>query len=352
LPAYGGAASVGQSLIQNMNHDFVVLSSASHVNSSSAGISGIRQIIFKNYGVGAANTLLYYIKCMFYVMVRKYDVVHIHHAESGFITPIIKLRHRTVITFHGTFRRQDPKFSKLTNKFFRFFERLNANYGDKVISVSLSDQQYINKKYKKNIMYIPNGVDNLSAFYKNPKFLEPIKIFFSAARIYEIKGLHLLLDALKDVKLRFSLDVVGDLNQTKSYKRNIVEKSIGMDVTYHGLIKDKLKLYEMISNSNFFVFPSIQEAMSMMLLEVASIGVPLIVSDIQENKDVFSDNEVLFFKSDDELDLKNKIIFALSYPDVMLKKSTAAKIKVDNTYNWSVISDRYSEIYNDLVGRK
>ena len=135
-------------------------------------------------------------------------------------------------------------------------------------------------------------------------------------------------------------------------QRNIVEKSIGMDVTYHGLIKDKLKLYEMISNSNFFVFPSIQEAMSMMLLEVASIGVPLIVSDIQENKDVFSDNEVLFFKSDDELDLKNKIIFALSYPDVMLKKSTAAKIKVDNTYNWSVISDRYSEIYNDLVGRK
>jgi len=58
--------------------------------------------------------------------------------------------------------------------------------------------------------------------------------------------------------------------------------------------------------ARFFVFPSTVGGMSMMLLEVASLGTLLVSSDILEKTTVLPQH-ALFFKSDD--------------PDVLRRKS-------------------------------
>ncbi len=188
---------------------------------------------------------------------------------------------------------------------------------------------YVQKKYGREIDYIPNGIN-----LKNDRLPVPGKnqhrdyIFFAAGRIYEIKGLHLLLTALKNGKPGIPLKIARDIKQVPQYRSQIDELSKGLDVTFLGLIKEKVRLMQLVSEANFFVFPSLTEAMSMMLLEVVSMKTPVIASDIPSNKAIFNDDEVLFFRSNDSDDLSRKIRFALANPEVLEAMAEKAYIKI------------------------
>lgn len=64
LPAFGGAAAVGENIIDQLKDrfDFTVYSVASHTNNKTGPINGIQQIVFRNHGKGSVNTLIYYLK--------------------------------------------------------------------------------------------------------------------------------------------------------------------------------------------------------------------------------------------------------------------------------------------------
>ena len=346
LPAYGGAAAVGESLINRLKeeYDFTVLSSASHTNGE-IELDKVKQIVFKNIGKGGVNTMYYYLRCLVHVLINSYDLIHLHHAESGFITPLLSIRYKVIVTFHGVFRDIDPKFSNFQNKFFRFSEKLNMKYAHKVISVSNPDKEYLERKYKRNIEYIPNGI-NIEQI-KTKFSIE--RIFFAAGRIYQIKGLHLLLESLHSFENNIPVLIAGDLNQVPEYTQKIKKLSDGLQIEYLGLIKSKNKLLNLISESRFFVFPSLTEAMSMMLLEVVSVRTPVIASDIPSNKAVFSNEEVLFFKSGDSNDLSDKIQYALKNPDLMKEKSKLAFLKLQREYNWDVISNEYKKSFIESI---
>jgi glycosyltransferase involved in cell wall biosynthesis len=115
------------------------------------------------------------------------------------------------------------------------------------------------------------------------------------------------------------------------------------------LIKNKVRLFEMIRESSLFVFPSFNEGMSNMLLEVASLGIPIICSDIPENMAVFDKDEVLFFKVGDKDDLAKKISFAYDNYNQMINRAIKAFEKLSNEYRWSIIASKYKETYEKLL---
>lgn len=353
LPAYGGAAAVGENIIDQLknDYDFTVLSIASHTSLKSGHQNGFEQIVFKNHGKSALNTFYYYWKCLFHCLIHKYDLVHLHHASSGFITPILRLKNKVVVTFHGVQTgNSDPKFSIIHNRFFGLAQWLNILCANVVISVSRPDKEVIFNKYKRQIEYIPNGINNVNLPINTSRGVdsEPY-VSFCAGRIYQIKGLHLLLKALKDIAPSTKLVVIGDLKQVKLYEDMIMKLSEGLNVEYLGLIKNKQKLYEILKASILFVFPSLSEAMSMILLEVASLEVPILASDIDSNKAIFSENEMLFFKSDDVKDLISKLQFAINNNEKMKQKASAALVKLKNDFTWQSSAQQYSEIYRRVL---
>lgn len=351
LPAFGGAATVGENIIERLKdqYDITVYASSSHTSLKTGNMNGYRQHVFGNYGKGGFNTLVYYLRSMWHCLFGRYDLVHLHHAESGFITPFLRLRYKVVVTFHGIYRDDytDPKFSGFANKFFKFSERQNIKFASTVVSVSSPDADYILQKYGKAVTYIPNGISlpeeepvsagNREAF-----------ILFAAGRIYRIKGLHLLLEAAQKLELKIKIIVAGDLDQVESYKQEISGLQKGLNVEFAGLIRDKKKLESLIREASFFVFPSLTEAMSMMLLEVVSAKTPVIASDIEPNRAVFNEDEALFFKSGDSADLAEKIAYALKHHEVMTDRARKAYGKLESGYTWDRISEQYSTIYKSL----
>ena len=343
LPAFGGAAAVGESIIDQLKdkYEFTVLSTSSHTTESKKNINGISQIIFRSHGTSWLSSFIYYLKCMFFVMFRRFDLIHLHHGSTGFITPVLRLKYNVVTTFHGVTKKKDPKFSNFQNSFIEFCEKLNVYYSSTVVSVSRPDRDFLKKKFQKEIKYIPNGI-------KIPKEKEKKEnnyLSFAAGRIYQIKGLHFLLDSIQRLNENIPLIVAGDLNQVKQYKSKIIKQSKDLNVKFLGLIKDKEKLLDMVRHSKLFIFPSTTEAMSMMLLEVVSVKTPIIASDIPANRSIFSDEEVLFFKSEDPQDLLDKLKFALLNNEIMKKKALAAFKRLEKSYTWKFISIQYSNIY-------
>jgi len=350
IPATGGAATVGESLIFELKDrfEFEVLSTSSHAQFPV--INGIKQVIFPSFGNSKVNTFYYYIRCVIFVLFQKrYDLIHLHHAESGFITPFLRMKYKVITTYHGMFHGNyiDPKFSTLINKFFRFSQQLNIIFSNSNVSVSKIDSDFMNKKLKKDkIIYIPNGI-NIPGIKEN--VYKSGYISFAANRIYQIKGLHILLEALKALEYKKKLMIIGDITHTPEYSKNIKEKYNSLNLHFTGKVHSKIKLFEIISGSDFFVFPSLKEAMPMMLLEVVSLQIPIISSDILEIKQIFGKDELLFFESGSSKSLAEQINYLESNPNSGVFNSKNAFKKVKRNFCWDKIAEEYSEIYNFLL---
>jgi glycosyltransferase involved in cell wall biosynthesis len=88
--------------------------------------------------------------------------------------------------------------------------------------------------------------------------------------------------------------------------------------------------------------------MAITLLEVAALRIPLIASDIPENRVVLPD-QALFFKSGDVADLRARIEWALSHEAEMKELAAAAYQHVAQHYHWPTIIDTYEQLYDRLL---
>lgn len=350
LPAFGGVASVGENLIEQLKNEyhFTILSISSHTSLKTGYYKGVKQIVFKSFlGKGGLNTAYYYFVSLLYVLLHKFDIAHLHHAASGFITPLIRLKCKIVLTLHASFAEgSDPKFNRLLNYLGMISTKIGIKCANKIVHVSLFDQEIMEKKYKKEIIYIPNGTNLPTLQDKNSD--TPPYLLFSAARIYNVKGLHLLIEAANNLHISKKIKIVGDLDRVPTYKAEILQNMKGLNVDLIGLIKEKSELIELVNQAELFIFPSLHEAMSMMLLEVAAMKVPIIASDIPENKVVFSSEEVLFFKSGDAEDLAEKLTYAFSNMDDLKARAEKAYVKLVNNYTWDKIAQQYRALFQQI----
>lgn len=350
LPAFGGAARTNEYIINRLKnkYSYTIYAIDSHTNEKGL-YNGYNQIVFKSISNSQLNTFIYYWKSLFHCLLkRNYDLILLNHAEAGFITPFLKIKYNVITIVHGVFNKEDEKFNKIVNIFFKFSEILNYKFSDFIVSVSKPDLEYIKSKTNKKVVHIPNGV-NLNEPVSPQKIRYSDYLLFAAGRIYGIKGLHIFLCALKTIKYKGKVLIIGDLNQVPDYKSKTLELSAELNVTHIELLKDRTLLMKYIEAAKLFVFPSLFEAMSNMLLEVASMKTPIVCSNIPGNKAIFNSNEVLFFESKDINDLAGKISWALQNFNQMKTRADNAYQRLGKNHDWSKLARLYQEVYSKLL---
>lgn len=348
LPALGGTAVVGQNIIQQLKdeYEFSVYSTSSHTKADLTS-EGINQIIIKEFPIKKLNIFYYYIASAFHALFKgNYSFIHLHLIDGAYILPLLRLKYKVISTSHGR-PHTVGKWNIFVRWFFLLNERIFLKLSNIITSVSLPLIDEYRKYTKREIFYIPNGINHLD-YNKLRTFDENNYILFAARRIIECKGAHLLLQALQDMKYKGKIKIIGELDQVQSYREEIMSLSQGLNIDFLGLITDKTLLLEYVKNAHVFIFPSLQEAMSIMLLEVASTSTPLICSDIPANKVIFNTTETTFFESGNVEDLKTKILFVLNnYVEAQEMASKAFESLKDN-YTWHKISIKYKELYESF----
>lgn len=360
LPPFGGAANVGDNIIEQLSgeYDFTVYATASHTHHK-GDYKGARQIVFKKFPIRQLNVFYYYLASAVHaVFTRRYDAIHLHQMDGAFILLLLRLRYKVVATSHGLTYRH-AKWSKWSRPYFKVNEWLQARLSNHLTVVSKSLVPHYEKIVPSTrISYIPNGVTAIPPAAVTLSTQD--YILFAAGRIIPTKGLHILLSALrktatgpsKSSASKRKLIVLGDHSQLKDYSRELFDLAAGLDVEFKGLIREKPLLNAWIAGARLFVFPSTYEAMSMMLLEVASLKTPILCSDIIENTDIFDHDEMLFFRSGSETDLADKLGWALAHPAEMQTFADKAYRSLMDKHHWNIIARQYASIFDRLTTRQ
>ena len=129
---------------------------------------------------------------------------------------------------------------------------------------------------------------NLALYPLSPYPANDVPHFLYLGRIMKEKGIDELLAACKELHAQgyaFHLDMVGFYED--EYQGQ-VEELVSMGIaTFHGFQENPLPYYE---NADCVVLPSYHEGMSNVLLEAASVGRPIITSNIPGCMEAVEDN--------------------------------------------------------------
>lgn len=354
FPAFGGSARAGENMMFYLKDEFhfVVFNTNTHTSRKTGTYNGIEQIVYPKFFIGALNTFYYYLRSALHCLWDgSFDVIHVFHVDAAFIIPLLRLRYR-VVSGHRARPQFAAKWSWPVRQYFRFMEWLFFKMpADVITSVSRPVAELFQTRTKRKILFIPNGIvfDEKSEI---PQIEEKDYVLFASGRIIASKGVHLMLEALVKIGYTGRVLVIGNRSHSPEYAKELDEISKSLNILFIDIIKDKQLLMAYLKNAGLFVFPSYHEGMSNMLLEAASARVPLICSDIPENKQVFNDDETFFFETGNSTDLAKKIEQVLSNRPLAVEVAQKAYERLKREYNWKILAEQYSKIYWRLIETK
>ncbi len=281
----------------------------------------------------------------------KYDVVHIHAEGPAFMCWLLKcLGKKVVVTVHGLDHKR-AKWGKLASAYIMMGEKNAVKYADEIIVLSRSVQEYFRSIYKRETVYIPNGVSRPN--FRNDKCIRDRfgigkdNYFLFLGRIVPEKGLKYLIEAFRKVKTDRKLVIAGGSSDTDSFMEEMKRISSGDDrIVFTGFIQGEL--YESIfSNAYAYILPSDLEGMPLSLLEAMSYGNCCLVSDIPECTEVVENHGMVFSRGNVE-ELRKAIQKLENEPETVMKYKKRASNYICGKYSWDDAAVRTLELYQKI----
>lgn len=353
FPSLGGTSRVAENLILNLanEHDITIYCYKNKLAKSY--IKGVEVIEFPKLKLGSLGVFLFYFFCYCHILFKgDYDVIHAHKIDSFFFLRQLSNKAKVVATVHGV-PYKDDKWGWLAQYFFKANEKRFLSFKGVKTAISKPLCNYYKENYNVDVKFIPNGINihqNTSSAHSQSFWPAELPtnssyVLFGARRIMGIKGLHTMLKAYKKLDYKGNILIAGEMDGYPAYIKQIKELCKGLNVHLLGYVSPLSNLLDLVSKSKYFVFPSEREGMSIMLLEVASVGTPIIASDIPENKQVFDNDEVLYFENKNVSDLSEKILWAEKHKTELEAIGIRAKNIVASRFTWDKISLEYKAIY-------
>lgn len=277
----------------------------------------------------------------------RYDVVHIHAEGPAFFSFIPKILGKTVVvTIHGL-DWDRAKWGRFASWYIKTGEKNAVKFADEIIVLSEGVKDYFWKTYKREVKFIPNGVNRpeIKEVCEIEKFgLKKDGYVLYLGRIVPEKGEHYLIKAWIGIETDKKLVIAGGISDTVGYGKELKDLAEGDDrIIFTGFVQGRM-LDELYSNAFIYCLPSDLEGMPLSLLEAMSYGNCCVTSDIPECAEVVEDKAVTFRKSDVE-DLKEKLEKLLADKEVVDKYKREAADFICEKYSWDDVVDRTVELY-------
>ncbi|MEW6606921.1 MAG: glycosyltransferase family 4 protein [bacterium] len=205
---------------------------------------------------------------------------------GGIICRISKIPYITNITGLGT----SIENKGIVQKFTLFLYRIGLRKANCVFFQNQSNKlSFIRWKIvKNNYKVIPGSGVNLEQYsFENYPIDDGIIRFLFIGRIMENKGINELIEAAKHIKKyreKIEFHIIGFCEDEYSEKLGELNKL--NIIQYHGQLDD---VREHIKSCHAVILPSYHEGISNVLLEAASIGRPILATNVPGCKETFDD---------------------------------------------------------------
>lgn len=282
---------------------------------------------------------------------RNYDIIHYHGIGPSLLSFIPRYTKAKIITTIHALDYRQKKWGAFAKWFLKLGERGGVRFPNKTIVVSNLLKKYVEERYQKEAIYIPNGFTpqekrkiNISIKHKISKN----NYILTVGRLIPDKKIHLLVKSMCQVSSKHKLVIVGDSAYTDQYAEALkLVTSRYQRIIFTGAIFGK-ELSEIYSNAYLFILPSEQEGASISLLEAMSYGICCLCSDIPENLELIGDCGFTFKNKDPE-DLREKLEMLLSNPHLVAEMGKKGEAYVLKNYHWDNIVTKVENLYQEVL---
>jgi len=231
---------------------------------------------------------------------------------------------------------------------------INAN---NIYCVSEYARDFILANYNKNVRVLHNCVDDeYKNYISDSDSSKGKKVkFLTLGTIERRKGYDILVQAYlgldKVFKEKSEIHFAGRImpyDWAKRFHEPFLKEIEGKEgIFYHGEITDRSILLRLMSNSDVVVVPSRDESCSLVALEGAMMGKPLIVTENVGAKYLVNDLNGWVVRTEDEVSLRKAFIEAIDKPELLKAMGKASRIEYLKTSTYEIFEKRFIEMVID-----
>lgn len=289
----------------------------------------------------------------------KYDIVHTHMLRPDLFVLIWSILGRfksvkKISTIHQfidhDLKNQHPLLKAKIASFiwhfaFRKFDRL----------VTLNELMFTTYKDRfpnKNVVKIHNGIndvnDDLSIPQSDIELINEFKKDYiclgTAAQLTKNKGFHQVIKLLA-INTKLCFIIIGNGEQFISLKKMAKENGTSDRVLFLGRRNNAKKYFK---HFDIFMMTSEREGFPVALLEAALLKIPSVCTDNSIFRNLFSENEVSFFKQDDIESLDRSVMDV--YQKIHIFAENINK-RYKNEYTAKNMASKYLETYKAVINK-
>lgn len=365
LPArFGGVeAQVEQLTLRLVRQGFfvTVYSRAWYTKQREPMTNGVHIVYLPSLHTKHFDTITHAFFSTIHAMTHGYDIIHYHGVGPALVSMLPRIftpRIRVITTFHSIDRKQ-KKWGLIARWFLKLGEWCTTHVAHTTIAVSDTLVKYIRSTYRREAIYIPNGITvpdtSLSINHYNTWSLVPQQYLLTVSRLIPDKGIHYLITAYKTLchtaphlMRKLPLVIVGDDCYTKQYADTLKTLARGANIIFTGFQSGNA-LQTLYANAKIFIHPSDSEGMPTAVLEAMSFSLPVLVSDIPEHQKLISDPDYQFARGQATA-LAKQLMTILQAPAETLTDMGAQNRKtVATLYNWDTIIEQYRRLYQTTM---
>lgn len=189
--------------------------------------------------------------------------------------------------------------------------------------------------------------EGLSSLPMANERLLPAPYLLYVGSAYPHKRVDSLLNVWKTLSQKRSehhLVITGEKDVFLKRLQERVEREQLPRVHFPGRLTDQ-ELATYYHHAELFVFPSAHEGFGLPPLEALSQGCPAVISDIGCHREVVNVPGILFFRTDDENDMMQKIGYALDHLPQLRREALDGAVHIRETHRWSEMAAQTFQYY-------
>lgn len=275
----------------------------------------------------------------------KYNTLLVLGTSGCIFFPIVRLFRKKIILNPDGLEWNRGKWNKNIQNFLLLSEKIGIKYADTIVADNVNIQKYIWDTYKRKSELIEYGGDNasfvkLSDVTKAKYSIENGHYAFKVCRIEPENNIHLLLSAFS--KSNTKLILIGNWDNSDYGKELRNKYSLYSNLILLNPIYEQQILDELRSNCGIYVHGHSVGGTNPSLVEAMNLGLCCIVLGVNYNIET-TEGKALYFNNEEDL---SKLIEAYEQKKIDTNfYSSILKEIAQRRYKWSVITDKYAELF-------
>lgn len=271
------------------------------------------------------------------------DRIIVHSSEL--IIPAVKYVKRSSNS-KVIYAEHEPNHTKTALE--HYLSKYAMKKADHVVVLNSEYKEELSNKYHKldKISLIPNGIDT-DFFSPKPSHSTDLFLIGMAARITDTKD-HLLLiksvQKLKELYPNLQLSIAGIGDQMSGIEKYVQQANLENHVIFKGLLNET-ELKQFYQSLDLYVHATKSETLSTSILQALSCELPVITSDIKNNKALITNDQNGWLYEDQQLSsLISKIKFAIENEDERKKIAKEGRVFILENFTAQSMQEHYRKL--------